>query len=367
MTSSRGTPSGRARAGRKTPAAAPGPRAAGQPPATRRGDLVVIHLRTRDWSGATPRDRDEYHAGQVTSVTRDGLPRLYRPAGTLPGESGAWGRPDPGQAVRGAAGFQQFYTLSADAVDVDGALATAACNTWPSHETTICAYPTLDEVRAAIRPHRKDRPGWERLHDAALAWQRQRAEARSLLGAAGFGAYEEAVAAANGAYRQALAGRPAPGQPRASDARPRLAPRHLSAAGEAGWRSWYSIHGSPELERFREDAARHGTALSEGLPPGLDGAPAALRALHGHALAHGWDALVAFRPSPSGSGTWRLSAVNPAVHGAVITATWDDGKRASRDSAAHGSIRHLHDAVSAAPRVQAEPAPGTGGGTEPEP
>jgi hypothetical protein len=46
-----------------------------------RGDLVVIHLRRRDWKDGRLGEGDELWAGQVTSVTRDGLVRLYQPAG----------------------------------------------------------------------------------------------------------------------------------------------------------------------------------------------------------------------------------------------------------------------------------------------
>ena len=49
----------------------------------RRGDLVVIHLRHRDWKDGQPREYDDFWLGQVTSVTRAGLVRLYRPAGTF--------------------------------------------------------------------------------------------------------------------------------------------------------------------------------------------------------------------------------------------------------------------------------------------
>ena len=344
-----------------SPGAPPGPQAQ-----ARRGDLVVIYLRTSDWSTGKPRGRDEYHLGRVTSVTREGSARRYQPAGTLPGAADYRGRPDPGRDVRGAPGFQRVYVVSADDVDVDGALATAACHTWPGHEATGRAYPALGEVHAAIMPHRKDQPGWERLHEAALAWQRRRAEARTVLDTAGFPAYQEAVAAANDAYRQALAGRPVPGQDREPVSQgPRPTPRYLSTAGEAG-RYWYAVHGAAALKRILEEAARRGVPLDEGPPPDLDGAPAALRGLRDHALDCGWDTLVIFGPSATDGGTWSLRAANPAVRGAVIFANWDNGKRAQGDSAARGSLGHLRDAISAAPRHQAEPAPAAGPGTEPE-
>lgn len=70
---------------------------------------------------------------------------------------------------------------------------------------------TLAEVKAALRPHLLDHPGWEQLRDAAAAWEAARREARPLLSAAVrargeewrrlSGLYDAAVTAANNAYR----------------------------------------------------------------------------------------------------------------------------------------------------------------------
>ena len=65
----------------------------------RRGDLVVIHLRPRDWQDGQPREYDDFWLGQVTNVTRAGLVRLYRPAGRFSWEADWRGRPDPGAAA----------------------------------------------------------------------------------------------------------------------------------------------------------------------------------------------------------------------------------------------------------------------------
>jgi hypothetical protein len=102
--------------------------------------------------------------------------------------------------------------MSARRIDVPGALATAACHAWPGHETCARGYGSLDEVRAALRPHLRGRPGQERLRDAARTWEAERKAALPLLSAAAvaqreefmslFRAYDSAVAAANAAYRQ---------------------------------------------------------------------------------------------------------------------------------------------------------------------
>lgn len=73
-------------------------------------------------------------------------------------------------------------------------------------------YPALAEVRAALRPNLPDCPGWERIRDAARAWEAARCEAGPLLNAAAgvrseeftrlAGRYDAAVTAANSACRE---------------------------------------------------------------------------------------------------------------------------------------------------------------------
>ena len=176
----------------------------------RRGDLVVICLRHRDWSDGRPREYDEFWVGQVTSVTRAGLVRLYRPAGRFGWETGGR-RPGRGQPLP-SLWFERAAIKSQAEIDVPGALATAACHVWPGHEDHVRGYATLGEVRAALRPHLLESAGWERLRDAAAVWEAARREARPLLSAAvrTHGAefrrlsdlYDAAVTAANSAYRQ---------------------------------------------------------------------------------------------------------------------------------------------------------------------
>jgi hypothetical protein len=177
----------------------------------RRGDLVVIHLCDRDWKTGEPLEDDEFWLGQVTSVTRAGLVRLYRPAGTFAGERDWRGRPDRGQPLPSLR-FERAMIKSQQEIDVPGALATAACHTWPGHEDHVRGYPALAEVKAALRPHLLDHPGWERLRDAAGAWEAARREAGPLLSAAVRARgeeftrlsdrYDAAVTAANSAYRE---------------------------------------------------------------------------------------------------------------------------------------------------------------------
>jgi hypothetical protein len=168
--------------------------------AARRGDLIVIHLRHRDFlQDGRPGEYDRFQVGQVTSVTRAGQARLYRPAGRPADERDATGRPFKGLALP-AAGLRRALILSAGRIDVQGAMATAACHAWPGHEAQVRDYGSLDEVQAALRPHLLDQPGWERLRDAARTWEGRRAAAGTPLRP--YDAYIEAVSAANEAYRQ---------------------------------------------------------------------------------------------------------------------------------------------------------------------
>ena len=177
----------------------------------RRGDLVVICLRHHEWQDGQPREYDDFWVGQVTSVTRAGLVRLYRPAGTFAWDSDGRGRPDKGQPLP-SLWFEWAAIKSQKEIDVQGALATAACHVWPGHEGHVRGYGTLKEVRAALRPHLLDQPGWEQLRDAAVAWEAAWREARPLLSAAVrahgeefrrlSGIYDATVASVNNAYRK---------------------------------------------------------------------------------------------------------------------------------------------------------------------
>ena len=191
------------------PAGAPGATRAGNAGA-RRGDLVVICLRHRDWKDGQPGEYDEFWVGQVTSVTRAGLVRLYRPAGRFAWDTDGRGRPGRGQPLPSLWSGRAAIKSQTE-IDVCGALATAACHVWPGHEGQVRGYATLAEVKAALRPHLLDQPGWEQLRDAAAAWEAAWREARPLLSAAVrthgeefirlSDRYDAAVTAANSAYR----------------------------------------------------------------------------------------------------------------------------------------------------------------------
>jgi hypothetical protein len=173
----------------------------------------------------------------ATATGRKASPGSTTPSGSgrsraspAPGWSACTGppAPSPGRAT-GAAGptgasrwprsgrprpslrFERAAIKSQQEIDVPGALATAACHTWPGHEGQVRGYATLKEVKAALRPHLLDQPGWEQLREATAVWEATWRKARPLLSAAVrahgeefsrlSAAYDAAVTAANNAYR----------------------------------------------------------------------------------------------------------------------------------------------------------------------
>ena len=139
MSAQKSAPAGTAGAD-KAPAAATGNAVA------RRGDLVVIHLRHHEWKVGQPREYDDFWLGQVTSVTRAGLVRLYRAAGTFSWDTDGRGRPGKGQPLP-SLWFEWAAIKSQKEVDVQGALATAACHTWRATRATSAATPPSRKSR----------------------------------------------------------------------------------------------------------------------------------------------------------------------------------------------------------------------------
>jgi hypothetical protein len=178
----------------------------------RRGDLVVVREHDPGYGTDVPSDR--YIVGLVTSVTHAGAVKAYRPAGHLP-EPGGQGRISKGidLATRRP---ERTWVLSSSAVDVPGALATAACRTWPRSEDMARPFESMEDLTVQLQAHLKSSPRatWETLSAAARQWEQARCQARELRPAmAARGEeftraseqYAAAVAAANAAYRRAVA------------------------------------------------------------------------------------------------------------------------------------------------------------------
>ena len=177
--------------------------AGGQAVAARRGDLAVVQ---QHHTGAGQRRGryDTFTVGQVTGITREGVVRVIRPAGMLAGETDGQGRERPGTNVQRAGDVTAVHVISSRKIDVEGALATAACHVWHGGEIPR-PYDSLTEAGDELRPHlRSGRLGvWDRLRTAARFRDAEAREAHAALLADGsYDAYQAALGVANGKYRQ---------------------------------------------------------------------------------------------------------------------------------------------------------------------
>jgi hypothetical protein len=112
---------------------------------TRRGDLAVIE-RTSVTHTAT--SRTEYTVMTVCSVTRDGRAKAVRDD-RYPSDGHTVSYPQPLERMLG---LRNILIVPKTDIDVPAAIATARAHTYPN-STTPRAYDSLDEVRAALRPH----------------------------------------------------------------------------------------------------------------------------------------------------------------------------------------------------------------------
>ena len=190
----------------------------------KRGDLVVFHEHHRDHVlRGESREYDTFTVGVVTSVTQDGVVKMFRRAGNFDQGPDWRGQRDRGEAAPSRA--VRSYVMSSTDIDVTGALATAACHVWitdTAHEDHAKPYDSLEEVRADLKPHVKVGWRWNLLRDAAVVWEKQRQEASPMLTTAlnvahddreryreMSAAYHAAVADANETYRAIYATTPA--------------------------------------------------------------------------------------------------------------------------------------------------------------
>lgn len=272
----------------------------------RRGDLIVVRQHHPGYGSGVP--SDSYTVGVVTSVARDGTVKAYQPAGDFPepdwqgkvskGTDLARSRPD------------RTWTLSARDVDVPGALATAACHTWPRDECMTRPFDSMADVHAALQPHLKPgQPGTQALSAAAGQWEQARRQARELRPPMSapreeflqaHAAYAAAVGAANEAYRQAAsAAGQDPGDPPAAGGGSGRAPRGRQPGGvAAAWNQMVAATGGFEPETdahltgWMAGEAAGMAAYAEAIGDvyetavntvGLD--PASMQALHEYAAA----------------------------------------------------------------------------------
>jgi hypothetical protein len=120
----------------------------------RRGDGVVIGTRHQGYTipepGKTkPYDYAAFEIGTVTGITRDGAMRTWRPA---------W-HSDRDRMLEVPWRRTHVLLLPADRFDVAACLATYRGHYWPGRDDGLPKpYESLDEVRAAMRPHLRE-PG----------------------------------------------------------------------------------------------------------------------------------------------------------------------------------------------------------------
>ena len=122
----------------------------------------------------------------------------------LAGETDGQGRERPGTNVQRAGDVTAVHVISSRKIDVEGALATAACHVWHGGEIPR-PYDSLTEAGDELRPHlRSGRLGvWDRLRTAARFRDAEAREAHAALLADGsYDAYQAALGVANGKYRQ---------------------------------------------------------------------------------------------------------------------------------------------------------------------
>ncbi len=186
----------------------------------KRGDLVVFQEHHRDYCiGSESREYDTFTVGVVTSVTRDGVVKMYRRAGSFDQGKDWRGQPDRGEPAPSRK--VRAYVMSSAEIDVAGALATAACHVWitdTAHEDNPKPYDTLAEVQADLKPHLKIGYRWLAMREAAATWEQARRAASPMLTDAlkvshedrakyreMSAAYHAAVTAANDAYRAVYA------------------------------------------------------------------------------------------------------------------------------------------------------------------
>lgn len=112
---------------------------------TRRGDLAIIERVNVSHSTTGRTETTEYAVMVVSNLTREGRIKAVKDP--------RWGDDAYAQPLERIVGFQRILTVPQTEIDVTAAIATARAHVYPG-STTPRAYDSLDDVRAALRPHR---------------------------------------------------------------------------------------------------------------------------------------------------------------------------------------------------------------------
>jgi hypothetical protein len=118
-------------------------------PRTRRGDLAVIERLNVTHSTTGRTETTEYTVMVVCSVTRDGHAKAVKDE-RYPSDGHNVAYPQP---LAEMLGLQRFLIVPKDKIDVTAAVAAARAHVYPGSATPR-PYDSLDEVRAALAPHR---------------------------------------------------------------------------------------------------------------------------------------------------------------------------------------------------------------------
>lgn len=112
---------------------------------TRRGDLAIVERVNVSHSTTGRTETTEYAVMVVSNLTREGRIKAVRDP--------RWGDGGYAQPLERISGFRRVYTMPQAEIDVPAAIEAARAHVYPG-STTPRPYDSLDDVRAAIGPHR---------------------------------------------------------------------------------------------------------------------------------------------------------------------------------------------------------------------
>jgi hypothetical protein len=111
----------------------------------RRGDLAVVERVNVSHSTTGRTEAIEYAVMVVSNLTREGRIKAVRDP--------RWSDDAHTQPLERIVGFRRVHTMSQTEIDVTAAIDAARDHVYPG-STTPRPYDSLDEVRAALAPHR---------------------------------------------------------------------------------------------------------------------------------------------------------------------------------------------------------------------
>lgn len=112
----------------------------------RRGDLCAVVTTTHSFViGQGSTEQTTVRLALVSSVTRDGVVKAFRPFWDQAGE--------PSSPIT-ASPREQTLVLSADRIDVTAAITAYCARSWPTapHSTSVRPCDSVDELRELLRP-----------------------------------------------------------------------------------------------------------------------------------------------------------------------------------------------------------------------